>query len=107
MDLSIYEIIKKPVFSEKASRLASSLNKIALEVHRKANKRMIKEALEKLFAVKVDSVCTFIRKPKKKTFKRVTSFGKSRKIAIVTLAPGYSLNVGATEGAAQAQVAAE
>lgn len=92
MDLTIYDVIQGPVISEKASHLISSLNKIVLRVHPKANKRMIKQALEKLFNVEVKAIRTTIRKGKSRRFRRIESTGKLSKRAIVTLKPGYSLD---------------
>lgn len=91
MDLTIYDIIKGPIISEKASE-EFSRNKIAVHVHPHANKSMIKKALEKLFNVEVQSVNTSIRKGKVRRMRRMETVGKLDKRAIVTLKPGYSLN---------------
>ena len=95
MELTIYDIIRGPVISDKAYKLNRAQNKLVLEVHVDSNKSLIKDALEKLFDVKVESVRTLIRKD---TNTRVASRRynakpsvKKRKIAYVTLAEGHAI----------------
>jgi len=52
----IYGIIKKPLITEKTTRLKESHNQYAFEVDRRANKIEIKRAVEQLFRVKVRQV---------------------------------------------------
>ena len=59
------DIIKAPIITEKSSDLAKN-NVIVFSVDVKANKTQIKQAIEKVFNVKVDSVNTINVKPKKK-----------------------------------------
>lgn len=92
MDLSIYDIIIGPVISDKAYKLNKLFKKLALKVHPHANKPMVKEALEKLFSVKVDKVSIVVRKGKNKKVRGRSTTGKLTKRAIVTLADGYSLD---------------
>ena len=58
-----YDVIVAPVVTEKAT-LASEHNKVMFKVAAKATKPQIKEAVEKLFDVKVKSVNTLVRKGK-------------------------------------------
>ncbi len=58
-------VLIKPLMTEKLLKLVESENKIAFEVERKANKSAIKQAVEKMFNVKVVKVNTMIRKNKK------------------------------------------
>jgi large subunit ribosomal protein L23 len=60
-----YDIIIAPVVTEKAT-FASEQNKVLFKVAAKATKPQIKEAIEKLFDVKVRSVNTLVRKGKTK-----------------------------------------
>lgn len=96
MELSIYDIIKGPlVFSEKAAKLNRAQNQLVLEVHTNSNKALIKEALEKLFDVKVEQVRTLIRKKSNnrvaaRRYKARPTIHK-RKIAYVTLKEGHSI----------------
>ncbi len=55
-----FKILKHPYISEKSVALIERENKIAFIVDRKANKKQIKEAIEKMFEVKVDKVNTLI-----------------------------------------------
>jgi large subunit ribosomal protein L23 len=93
MDLTIYDIIKGPVISEKAYKLNKKTKKLMLKVHPAANKPLIASAVEKLFNVEVEDVCTYIRKGKNRTVKRRVSSGSDMKIAVVTLAKGQSLDM--------------
>ncbi len=99
MDLSIYDIIRRPKVTDKAYRENKDKKKLVLQVHIQANKPMIKEALEKLFNVKVKTVNTSIRKGKNKKVKRRAIKGSSVKTATVTLAEGYSLDLLEQSGA--------
>ncbi len=54
------EVIKYPISTEKSMRLMESENKLVFVVDKKANKAMIKKAIENMFKVKVDKVNTFI-----------------------------------------------
>ena len=59
------DIIKAPIITEKSSNLAAN-NVITFSVDVRANKTQIKQAIEKIFNVKVESVNTVNVKPKKK-----------------------------------------
>ena len=87
-----YDVILSPVITEKAT-LASDKNQVMFKVARTATKPQIKEAVEKLFDVKVKSVNTMIRKGKLKAFKGVRAHRSDVKKAIVTLEEGQSIDV--------------
>jgi len=94
MELSIYDIIQGPVVTDKAYKLSSKLQKVMLDVHPHANKPMVAQAVATLFDVKVDNVRIIVRKGKfKKTKVRTLSQDNLRKRAIVTLKPGYNINL--------------
>ena len=59
------DVIKAPIITEKSSDLAKN-NVIVFSVDVKANKTQIKQAVEKIFNVKVEKVNTVNVKPKKK-----------------------------------------
>ena len=63
---NLYEIIISPFSSERIFELIESQNKLAFIVHRKANKNTIKQAIEKLYNVKVVKVNTMITASGKK-----------------------------------------
>ncbi len=61
--MTAYEIIRKPLITEKTELLRRNNNKYTFEVNRKANKIEIKKAVEEIFNVKVASVATVNIKP--------------------------------------------
>ncbi len=60
MGLHLYDVIKRPVITEKSSIMAGELNQYVFEVDLKANKIQIKEAVEKIYNVEVLKVATII-----------------------------------------------
>ncbi len=87
-----YDILLSPVITEKAT-MASEQNKVVFKVARGATKPQIKEAVEKLFDVKVKAVNTLVRKGKVKAFKGRAAELQSTKRAIVTLEEGHRIDV--------------
>ena len=87
-----YDIIVSPVITEKAT-LASEHNKVLFKVAAKATKPQIKEAVERLFDVKVKSVNTLLRKGKFKMSRGRAGRQSDVKKAIVTLAEGERIDV--------------
>lgn len=87
-----YDVIVAPVITEKAT-LASDRNQVTFRVARNATKSQIKEAVEKLFDVKVKSVNTLIRKGKLKAFRGSVGRQPAVKKAIVTLEEGHRIDV--------------
>lgn len=93
MELNIYDIIKRPVITSKSIELYKKLGKITLEVHTSANKTMIKDAVEKIWAVKVAGVGIVNLEGKVKTFARRDFQSSDRKKAIITLKQGYKIEI--------------
>jgi large subunit ribosomal protein L23 len=87
-----YDVIIAPVITEKAT-VASEHNQVLFKVARNATKPQIKEAVEKLFDVKVKSVNTHVRKGKIKAFKGTVGEQSDIKRAIVTLEEGHRIDV--------------
>ena len=87
-----YDVIISPVITEKAT-LASESNQVMFKVARNATKPQIKEAIEKLFDVKVKSVNTLIRKGKTRMFRGTRGELSDVKKAIVTLEEGHRIDV--------------
>jgi len=90
--MSPYDVILRPIITE-ASTDAMELNKYTFEVDRRANKIQIRRAVEEIFKVHVVKVNTsWVRG---KTKRRGMSVGRTpdRKKAIVTLAPGESIEL--------------
>ena len=92
IDPRYYDVIIAPVVTEKAT-LASEHNKVLFKVASKATKPQIKEAVEKLFDVKVKSVNTLVRKGKIRIFKGRPGELQNTKRAIVTLEEGHRIDV--------------
>ena len=87
-----YDIIVSPVITEKAT-MASERNQVVFNVAPGATKPQIKEAVEKLFDVKVKHVNTLIRGGKVKAFRNRTGQQSDVKRAIVTLEEGHRIDV--------------
>lgn len=86
---TLYNIIKRPVITEKTTQ--SQDGTYVFEVDLNANKYVIREAVEKLFGVKVTSVNTMIVAGKRKRFGRTFGKRSNRKKAIVQLAEGQAI----------------
>lgn len=84
-----YEIVIRPIDTEKTRFQASELGKYAFEVHPGANKMEIKQAIEAIFEVEVSAVNTLIM-PAKRGWR---SYRGPWKKAIVTLAEGERMDV--------------
>jgi large subunit ribosomal protein L23 len=87
-----YDVILSPAITEKAT-IASEHNQVVFKVAYKATKPQIKEAVEKLFDVKVKSVNTHIRKGKVKALRGSVGEQSPTKRAIVTLVEGHKIDV--------------
>jgi large subunit ribosomal protein L23 len=87
-----YDVILSPVITEKAT-VASEFNKVTFKVRRDATKPQIKEAVEKLFDVKVKNVNTLVRQGKIKAFRNRLGQQSDVKRAVVTLEEGHRIDV--------------
>ena len=85
--MDAHEIIKKPVVTEKSTRLLE-MNKYCFMVDRRASKMQIKQAIEELFKVKVKDVNTMRVLGKIKRMGKHEGRRPSWKKAVVTLEPG-------------------
>jgi len=86
-----YEIIKKPITTEKTTNL-QQFNQYSFIVSKNSNSFEIKNAIEAIFKVKVSKVNTSILRGKGKTFKGQYGFRKDTKRAIVTLIEGNTID---------------
>ena len=89
-----YQIILNPLVTEKSTQ-QSEFNKMVFSVPVDANKLEVKSSIEKIFSVKVTSVNTILLKGKVKRFKGVLGRRSNTKKAIVTLAPGNTIDLSA------------
>jgi large subunit ribosomal protein L23 len=87
-----YEIIKRPVVSEKSMHLQNKLGQYTFQVHQDANKQQIKEAVEALFKVTVTSITTMnVRGKSRRVRGREPGLTSAWKKAIVSLADGQKI----------------
>jgi large subunit ribosomal protein L23 len=96
MMTTLYDILRRPIVTEKSSFQTGKLNQYVFEVDPKATKTMVKDAVEALFDVTVEKVNIMVVPAKRAMRWRSRSMGIRRsayKKAIVTLAPGDSIDV--------------
>jgi large subunit ribosomal protein L23 len=79
------KVIIRPLITEKATRQVQKHNEHAFEVARGANKPTIRQAVEKLYDVKIVDVRTMTRKGKPRRTRKGETHGSDMKIAIVKL----------------------
>jgi len=91
-DPRLYDVIIAPVITEKAT-VASEHNQVIFKVALNATKPQIKEAVEKLFDVKVKAVNTLTRKGKFKAFRGRPGVQSDVKKAVITLEEGHRIDV--------------
>ena len=89
-----YDIIKKPLRTEKSVADGESTNAYHFEVDLRSNKIQIREAIENFFDVKVEDVRTLIRKGKRKRVRLKSGKTKDWKKAIITLKKGNTIDLG-------------
>jgi len=87
-----YQVILNPLVTEKSTQM-SEYNKIVFSVPLSASKFDVKSSIEKIFSVKVKSVNTILLKGKSKRFKGILGKRSDTKKAIVTLAPGNTIDL--------------
>ena len=85
-------VLKRPILlTEKATRLREGENKVVFEVDKDANKIEIKDAVEKLFNVDVESVNTLVTRGHMKRMGRGYARLRNKKKAVVTLKEGHTI----------------
>jgi large subunit ribosomal protein L23 len=87
-----YQIIKRPLITEKTNIQKEVSNQVTFEVDRKANRIAIKNAVEEIFKVRVAGVRTMQVKGKVKQRGRIVGRRRNWKKAIVTLMPGERID---------------
>lgn len=88
-----YEVIRRPVITEKSNLSANELRQYSFEVDRRANKREIKEAVEKAFEVTVLRVNVLTMPGKVRRLGRRVRSTPPWKKAVVTLAQGQRIEL--------------
>lgn len=92
MKINTYEVLRRPVVTEKNSDLMGQ-NKYVFEVIKRANKNQIKEAVEKSFKVSVTAVNVIVVPGKPRGYGRLKGERPSWKKAVVTLRPGDKIQI--------------
>ena len=90
--MNIYDVIKKPLITEKTTIEKDNKNVVAFVVHNDANKIEIKQAAEKLFKVKVASVKTATVAGKVKRVGKTVGKRSNWKKAYVALQEGSTID---------------
>jgi len=93
----LLQVIHKPHLSEKGTILADKFRQVIFKVASDANKHEIKDAVEMLFNVKVNSVQVLNVKGKSRRFKQFLGQRKSWKKAYVALKEGYDIDFTGTK----------
>jgi len=91
VNISVQDVIVRPLITEKAERGREAARQYAFEVHRDATKIQVRGAVEKLFTVKVTAVRTSIARGKNKRVGRFLGQRPNWKKAIVTLKEGDTI----------------
>jgi len=89
--MDLYRIIKRPLVTEKGTKQKEQSNQLAFEVDRRANKILVRNAVENIFKVKVVSVRMMNVKGKERRVGRNVGRKADWKKAIVRLAPGENI----------------
>jgi large subunit ribosomal protein L23 len=91
MNLTVQDVVKRPLITEKGERNREANRQFAFEVHRDASKIQVKQAVEKLFSVHVLAVRTAIARGKNKRVGRNVGQRPNWKKAFVTLKQGETI----------------
>ena len=90
--MHLYEVLRRPLITEKNTMLQAQ-GKYAFEIAEGANKQQVKQSVEKAFKVKVMAVNVMTVPGKTKRVGRRVVLNPSQKKAIVTLKPGYKIEL--------------
>ncbi len=93
-ELHLYDVLRRPVVTEKSNIMSDAQNQYVFEVAPDANKRQIKQAIEVIFDKRVRKVNTMIM-PAKRGVRGRKAYVRSQqwKKAIVSLEPGEKLEL--------------
>jgi large subunit ribosomal protein L23 len=89
--MDVYQVIKRPLVTEKGTKQKEQANQLAFEVDRRANKIVVRNAIETIFKVKVVSVRVMNVRGKERRVGRNVGRKADWKKAIVRLAPGENI----------------
>jgi large subunit ribosomal protein L23 len=89
--MNVYDVIRRPLITEKGHAKRENENTLCFEVHTGANKIEIKQAVETVFKVKVSAVRTSVFVGKLRRRGRFTGYASDWKKAYVRLAKGQKM----------------
>ena len=89
--MDVYQVLKRPLITEKGTRQKEQSNQMIFEVDRRANRVMVRNAVESIFRVKVLSVKLMNVKGKERRVGRNVGTRPDWKKAIVRLGPGENI----------------
>lgn len=90
--MDLYQVLKRPVTTEKTTILSGELRQYTFEVDKRANKHLIKDAVEKIFDVEVTKVNVLVVPSRPRRWGRIQGRKPAWKKAVVTLAEGDSIS---------------
>ncbi len=91
--LDNYSVIIRPLITEQGTHFATTKSAYCFEVNKRANKQQIKNAIEKVYSVKVSKVRTANRKGKYRRRGKTSGYTASWKKAVVFLEPDYHIDL--------------
>jgi large subunit ribosomal protein L23 len=93
-EMHVYDVLRRPIVTEKSTMQAVKANQYAFEVDRRANKMQVKDAVETAFSVSVLAVRIINVPPRRGRYGRLIVTKKPAwKKAVVTLAPGDTIPI--------------
>ena len=91
--MDMYQIVIKPLVTEKGTTMLSEGNWVTFKVHTDANKIEIRDAIQKIFTVSVLQVNTQIVRGKRRRFGKTMGHSKAWKKAMVRLKEGDKIEI--------------
>jgi len=93
MENNIYNVIIRPLVTEKGTHQSQAMNAYAFHVNPQANKAQIKQAVEKIYGVRVLEVRTANRKGKRRRYRYKMGTTSRWKKAVVVLHPDHHIDL--------------
>jgi large subunit ribosomal protein L23 len=91
--MHLYEVLRRPLVTEKNTAIQAPRGKYVFEVAAEANKEQVKQAVEKAFNVSVTRVNVMTISGKRRRMRGKMVMTPSWKKAIVTLKPGDKIEL--------------
>jgi len=92
---TIYDVLKRPILTEKSSHQYAKLHQFVFEVAKDANKAMVKDAIETIFDVRVEKINIMVapaKRSRRAQSRRLSVRRSGYKKAIVTLHPDDTID---------------